>query len=151
MRYLALLFARDLAEETRLTRDKLELEESGTLPISLPLRQVGRYLAEHYPNDDGIEGHAILLRFLVQLLENERIQVPIDFFDKWLNEGHAAVLLDGLDEVANPKLRRRVSRLVDAFTRTYDQCRYVVTSRIVGYTDASRLNEQYSPSTCKVS
>jgi len=150
LRYLALLYARDLAEGTRLMHEKLALAESGALPILLPLRQIGRYLMEHHPNDDGTEGHAILLQFLVEVLKNERIDVPADFFDEWLNGGRAAVLLDGLDEVADPRLRRRVSRLVDAFTRAYDQCRYVVTSRIVGYTDASRLNEGFATTTVRV-
>jgi formylglycine-generating enzyme required for sulfatase activity/energy-coupling factor transporter ATP-binding protein EcfA2 len=149
LRYLALLYARDLAEDTRLVPDKLGLEENGSLPILLPLRQMGRFLAEHQPKDDGTEGHAILLRFLGQLLKNERIDVPADFFDAWLNEGRTTVLLDGLDEVANPDLRRRVARLVDAFTRAYDKCRYLVTSRIVGYTDSSRLSAGYATTTVR--
>jgi formylglycine-generating enzyme required for sulfatase activity/energy-coupling factor transporter ATP-binding protein EcfA2 len=149
LRYLALLYARDLAEDTRLVPDKLGLEENGSLPILLPLRQIGRFLAEHQPKDDGTEGHAILLRFLGQVLKNERIDVPADFFDAWLNEGRATVLLDGLDEVANPDLRRRVARLVDAFTRAYDKCRYIVTSRIVGYTDSSRLSAGYATTTVR--
>ncbi|MCL6512422.1 MAG: SUMF1/EgtB/PvdO family nonheme iron enzyme [Anaerolineae bacterium] len=149
LRYLALLYARDLAEGSRLVTDKLGLAETGALPIFLPLRQIGRYLAEHHPNDDGTEGHAILLQFFVQVLKNERIDVPAAFFDEWLNGGRAAILLDGLDEVADPALRRRVSRLVDAFTRAYPGCRYVVTSRIVGYTDASQLTEGYATTTVR--
>ena len=150
LRYLALLYARDLAEGTRLVDEKLGLGgECGALPIFLPLRQIGRYLAEHHPKDDGTEGHAILLRFFAQMLNNERIEVPATFFDEWLNDGRAAVLLDGLDEVADPDLRRRVSRLVDAFTRAYPRCRHVVTSRIVGYTDASQLSEGYATTTVR--
>jgi len=109
----------------------------------------GRYLAEHHPQDDGTDGHALLLRFLVQWLKNERIEVPPDFFDDWLTTGRAAILLDGLDEVADPGLRRRVAGLVDAFTRAYADCRYVVTSRIVGYSDASRLSEGYATTTVR--
>ena len=149
LRYLALLYARDLAEDTQLVSETLGLDESGSLPILLPLRQIGRYLAEHHPREDGTEGHAILLQFLAQVLKNERIEVPSDFFDAWLTDGRAAVLLDGLDEVADPGLRRRVSRLMDAFTRAYPKCRCVVTSRIVGYTETSRLNEGYATTTVR--
>jgi formylglycine-generating enzyme required for sulfatase activity/energy-coupling factor transporter ATP-binding protein EcfA2 len=144
LRYLALLFARDLAEDSEQVAKKLSIVESGSLPVFLPLRQIGLYLNKHHPKDDGTEGHAILLRFFVQMLEYERIEVEPEFFDDWLKNGKAAVLLDGLDEVADPQLRRRVSRLVDAFTRAYPDCRYVVTSRIVGYTDASQLCEGYA-------
>ncbi|MGH8627275.1 MAG: SUMF1/EgtB/PvdO family nonheme iron enzyme, partial [Gammaproteobacteria bacterium] len=149
LRYLALLYARDLAENTDLVDENLALAEGHALPIFLPLRQIGRYLAEHRPNDDGTEGHAILLEFLAQMLNNERLKVTATFFDVWLNGERAAVLLDGLDEVADPKLRRRVSRLVDAFTRAYPNCRYIVTSRIVGYTDASQLTEGYATTTVR--
>lgn len=149
LRFLALLYARDLAEDTQRVPDKLGLPEAGTLPILFPLRQIGRYLAKHRPKDDGIEGHLVLLQFLVGMLEYERIKVPVDFFDRWLKDGQAAILLDGLDEVADPGLRRRVSRLVDSFTRAYPRCRYVVTSRIVGYTDASRLSEGYASATVR--
>ncbi|MCL4300576.1 MAG: hypothetical protein KJ077_32870 [Anaerolineae bacterium] len=141
LRYLALLYARDLAEHGTLVPDKLDLPESGWLPILLPLRQIGTFLRTR--PDDGTEGHALLLEFLRQSLQNERIPLPEDFFDEWLTHGRAVILLDGLDEVADPDLRRRVSRLVEAFTQAYANCRYVVTSRIVGYTGPARLGEVY--------
>ena len=40
-----------------------------------------------------------------------------------------------------------MARLVESFTRAYPDCRYVVTSRIVGYTAAARLGEQYTTTT----
>ncbi|NCA69346.1 MAG: NACHT domain-containing protein [Sphingobacteriia bacterium] len=149
LRYLGLLYAKDRAEGTGLARENLGLTEPGTLPILMPLRQIGRYLKEHRPKDDGTEGHSLLLQFLTRVLAAERIEVPSDFFDDWLTAGKAAVLLDGLDEIAEPDLRRRVARLVDAFTRAYPECRYVVTSRIRGYTDASRLGEGYATTTVR--
>ena len=66
-----------------------------------------------------------------------------------LQQGGAVILLDGLDEVADPELRRRVARLVEDFTRAYPQCRYIVTSRIVGYTGAARLGENYATTTVR--
>ena len=89
------------------------------------------------------------MNFLFHALENERIRLAGDFFDEWLEEGRAVILLDGLDEVADPDLRRRVSRLVEAFTGAYADCRYVVTSRIVGYTGAARLGEDYKTTTVR--
>jgi predicted NACHT family NTPase len=47
-------------------------------------------------------------------LASERIQLPEDFFDAYLREGRAVILLDGLDEVADPKSRQRVARLVES-------------------------------------
>jgi formylglycine-generating enzyme required for sulfatase activity/energy-coupling factor transporter ATP-binding protein EcfA2 len=149
LRYLTLLYARDQAERTQSVQEKLRIADANVLPIFLPLRNIGSYLAHHHSKDDGTHGHALLLQFLIQTLENERITVKAEFFDEWLTSGRAAILLDGLDEVADPDLRRRVSRLVDAFTRAYPNCRYVVTSRIVGYTDASHLTEGYVTTTVR--
>ncbi len=147
LRYLALLYARDIAERTTLVRDKLGLSESAGLPILLPLRQIGAFLRKQ--DDDGTDGHALLLNFLFKSLRNERLDLPDDFFDRALQQGGAVILLDGLDEVADPDLRRRVAGLVEDFTRAYPQCRYVVTSRIVGYTGAARLGEDYRTTTVR--
>ena len=147
LRYLALLYARDVAEQTTLVRDKLGLSEARRWPILLPLRQIGAFLRQQ--PDDGTGGHALLLDFLFKSLRNERLELPTDFFDETLQQGDAVILLDGLDEVADPELRQRVARLVEGFTRDYPQCRYLVTSRIVGYTGTARLGENYATTTVR--
>ena len=147
LRYLALLYARDLAENSQVVQTQLSAEEPRRLPLLLPLRQLGGYLQNHA--DASIEGHAQLLTFLLGSLQEERIGLPSDFFDHWLQSGNAVILLDGLDEVADPDLRRRVARLVESFTRAYPTCRYVVTSRIVGYTGPARLGEDYTVTTVR--
>jgi formylglycine-generating enzyme required for sulfatase activity/energy-coupling factor transporter ATP-binding protein EcfA2 len=147
LRYLALLYAQDMAEAKPLVQERLGLAEAKVLPILLPLRQIGAFLRHEHGAEDDTEGHALLLRFLLQSLKNERIELPEDFFDRWLTKGQAVILLDGLDEVADPDLRRRVARLVESFTRAYPGCRFVVTSRIVGYTGPARLQEAYTTTT----
>ncbi len=147
LRYVALLYARDLAENSAQVQQQLALAESGFWPILLPLRQIGAFLKAR--PDEGLDGHALLLQFLFRSLKNERIELPADFFDQALKEGQAVILLDGLDEVADPELRRRVSQLVEAFTRAYPACRYVVTSRIVGYSGSARLGEAYATTTIR--
>ncbi len=149
LRYLALLFARDMAEESALVKERLGLDEPGRLPILPPLRKIGAFLKNSGSHDDGTEGHGLLLDFLTRYLKNERIDLPDDFFDHWLRSGKAVVFLDGLDEVADPELRRRVSRLVEAFTRAFPECRYVVASRIVGYIGSARLGENFKTTTIR--
>lgn len=147
LRYLALLYARDLAQATTLVHTKLGLAESGHLPILIPLRRIGAFLQKH--SDESIEGHGLLLDFLHEYLQQERLTLLPDFFDPYLKQGRAVILLDGLDEVAGNDLRRRVARLVEAFTQAYPTCRYVVTSRIVGYTGPARLGEAYATTTVR--
>jgi formylglycine-generating enzyme required for sulfatase activity/energy-coupling factor transporter ATP-binding protein EcfA2 len=149
LRYLALLYARDLAEGGTLIRERLSLEESGYLPVLLPLRRLGAFLQARKPVEEGTEGHLLLLQFLCELLGGERLDLPVDFFDPYLQQGKAVLLLDGLDEVADPDIRRRVSRLVQAFTRAYPACRFVVTSRIVGYIEMVRLEDRFIATTVR--
>ncbi len=145
LRYLALLYARDLAEGSCLVRENLGLEECGSLPVLLALRQVGAFLSS-LP-DNGTQGHAALLDFLLQTMKNARLPLPADFFDEYLESGRAVLLLDGLDEVADPDLRRRSARLVEAFALANPRCRFVITSRIVGYTGAARLGGDFAVAT----
>lgn len=133
LRYLALVYARDMAEKGGWIEPKLSLSESGLLPILLPLRKIGAYLRGK--SEDGTEGHAHLLQFLHQSLANERVRIPDDFFDEYLGNGCAIILLDGIDEVTRGDLRRRVVRLIESFASAYPDCRFVITSRIKGYTN----------------
>ena len=94
--------------------EKLGLDESGLLPMLLPFDRSATFL-RHSPSDG--TGHKQLLDFFRRSLANDRIEVPEDFFDTWLASGKAVVLLDGLDEVADPDLRRRVARLVEGLCR----------------------------------
>ncbi|MCB0157171.1 MAG: SUMF1/EgtB/PvdO family nonheme iron enzyme [Caldilineaceae bacterium] len=148
LRYLALIYARHLsAQGSTLVPDRLGLDEGGLLPILMPLRQIGRYLAQQA--DDGTEGHKRLLDFLLRALAGARIDLPPTFFDVWLEQGNAVVLLDGMDEVADPELRRRTARLIEQFVQAYPHCRYVVTSRKVGYAGAARLGEGFVTTTVR--
>ena len=149
LRYLALTFARDRAEGGSLVRERLCLDESGCLPVLLPLRNLGAFLKSRYPQDEGVEGHGRLLEFLRACLKGERLNVPEDFFDADLADGKAVILLDGMDEVGDADLRRRVARLIEAFAVAYPACRLVVTSRIVGYTGAARLGEEFTTATVR--
>jgi formylglycine-generating enzyme required for sulfatase activity len=149
LRYLAFCYARDRAEGLTIVRDQLGLPESGDLPILLPLRNLGAYLKANYPTDDGTEGHARLLEFLREYLRGERIDIPDDFFDASLTSGRAVVLFDGMDEVGDFELRRRVARTIEAFGGAYPQSRMVVTSRIVGYADVARLGTNFTTTTIR--
>jgi formylglycine-generating enzyme required for sulfatase activity len=149
LRYLALCYARDRAQGLTVVRDRLGLAESGHLPILLPLRNLGAYLKANYPSDDGTEGHQRLLEFLRLYLHGERIDVPDDLFDASLAAGHAVMLFDGMDEVGDFDLRRRVARLIEAFSNNNPQCRIVVTSRIVGYAGPARLGGDFITTTIR--
>ena len=119
------------------------------MPILLPLRQIGQFLKVHHAKNDGTDGHALLLDFLQQTLAHRKVELSSHYFEKALNAGQAVVLLDGMDEVADPTLRARVARLIEDFTLAYPKARFVVTSRIVGYSGAARLSGDYAVTTVR--
>ena len=51
--------------------------------------------------------------------------------------------------MSDTNLRRRLSRLIEALSRAYPACRYVVSSRLVGYTGAARLGEGFTTTTVR--
>jgi hypothetical protein len=61
------------------------------------------------------------------------------FFQQQLAGGACTVLLDGLDEAPDRRVREQMSRLISNITTAYRDCRYVVTSRPVSYTGATVL------------
>lgn len=52
-----------------------------------------------------------------------------------LEQGHALLLIDGLDEIADPALRARFARQLEQIHVAFPDAPIVVTSRIVGYRD----------------
>jgi hypothetical protein len=139
LRYLALTYARDLLGEGGLVARRLELSEQ-RLPILLPLRDFARYLEANHP-DPSTDGPKLLLDYLRTYFTHQDIALPERFFADRLLRGECAVLLDGVDEVADLITRHRVARIIERFTIAYPDNRYVVTSRIVGYTGSAWLGE----------
>ena len=141
LKYLALTYARSYAGESDLVKERLDLEES-LLPILLPLRNFARHLDSN-PTDTTLDGPVLLLDYLRKFFTSQDVTLPERFFADRLQRGNCAVLLDGVDEVADTDMRQRISRMIDRFTISYPDNRYVVTSRIRGYTENARLNEGY--------
>jgi formylglycine-generating enzyme required for sulfatase activity len=147
LRYLALTCARELLGDAGIVERRLQLTER-RLPILLPLRDFARYLQAHYP-DSSTDGPRLLLDYLRTYFANQDIPLPERFFEDRLQRGECSVLLDGVDEVADVPTRHRVARIIERFTIAYPDNRYVVASRIVGYTGAARLGENYATTTAR--
>jgi formylglycine-generating enzyme required for sulfatase activity len=148
--YIALTYARSLRSLTEAgkaggentVQKRLRLNEFDCLPVLLPLRNLGGHLKEKHP-DPGKDGPAILLNYLFEYYQNQSIALPEKFFDAALEKGKAVLLLDGMDEVAEAKTRQRVARLIEKFAERYPECRFIVTSRVVGYEGAARIGAEF--------
>ncbi|RLC60169.1 MAG: hypothetical protein DRI80_11300, partial [Chloroflexota bacterium] len=120
LKYLALAFA----EGPEATRERLGLDEV-RLPILIPLNEYALALRE----EPDLSPTDFLPRYF------RRLGLPDlgPLLSRVLERGQAALLLDGLDEVASPEERRALAVMVRQLAAAYPRNRFVVTSRIAGY------------------
>jgi hypothetical protein len=80
----------------------------------------------------GVTWAGLLDAFLAQPIGKH---LPREHLLKLMGEGHALVMLDGLDEVGDLQVRRDLRDAVQDGLRRFGQCPSLFTSRIVGYDD----------------
>lgn len=102
------------------------------LPILLYLRDVREAIAEN-PKQD-------LAALLEQHPKIHALSPPPQWFQQQLTQRNCLVMLDGLDEVANPDQRLLVSAWVDQQIQTYPNAVFILTSRPYGYRSAPLVN-----------
>ncbi|MBC7259351.1 MAG: SUMF1/EgtB/PvdO family nonheme iron enzyme [Chloroflexi bacterium] len=132
LRHMALAFARGEAA------DRLDWTGDPLLPILVPLRNFGRFLADNrkeYTNPAPLA----LRKFIEDYFAEHDLLLPPDFFHRRLNAGKCLVLLDGLDEVADRDLRATVAQMVNAFINHYKKTgnRFGLASRPRGYEEVA--------------
>ena len=82
--------------------------------------------------------------FLTKAIEKDLhrwgLASPPGWINQQLNKKGCLILLDGLDEVANPETRRCVVEWVQRQMSAYHTCRFVMTSRPYGYIENELSN-----------
>lgn len=119
--------------------DELGLGER--LPILLPLSAYANQLAEK---------DVPLLEFAAAHPTGCGLALPLsDLLDRALAQGKALLLLDGLDEVRDSRLRRVVVDRLQDFCSRYRRAgnRLVLTSRIVGYREVRPTGDGWQEAT----
>ena len=117
MSYFSVIIAQDKAESLGLN------PEVDWLPILIRMRDYVRQddlnILEYY-------------RFFCQKSLSVS-SLPEGFFEHWLQDGRALILLDGLDEVVEEGKRHEIVQKIENFLGSYDQNRVIITSRPAGY------------------
>ncbi|NMG10997.1 NACHT domain-containing protein [Brasilonema sp. UFV-L1] len=115
MRYFALKLARQQFQELGL-HTQTEL-----LPILIEIRKLAA------------QSNINLLAYLQDCTPFKKI--PNGFFDYWLEQGKAVILLDGLDEIADSNKRSQIAKHIYTFFKQerYAQNYVIITSRPAGY------------------
>jgi HEAT repeat protein/uncharacterized protein YneR len=117
MSYFTVMLAREQPQELGLAA------ETDWLPILIRIRDLSRY-------------SDISLLEYVQQFARTNLSVnplPTGFFEYWLDDGRALILLDGLDEVAESGKRDEIIRKIECFLGQFDKNRAIITSRPAGY------------------
>ena len=105
--------------------------EADTVPVLVTLRDFARWL----PSAGSRPEPRTLWDFIVSRLTAQNLAFAAEPLHARLEDGQAAVLLDGLDEVPSAAQRTLVRDAVTAFARRYPLCRLVVTCRTLSYQD----------------
>ncbi|MFF9333700.1 NACHT domain-containing protein [Streptomyces albogriseolus] len=78
-----------------------------------------------------------MVAFLESICRNPyNVEPPAGAIEYLLSSGRALVIFDGLDELTDTSLRRKVSEFVESFVYRYPSVPVLVTSRRVGYSEA---------------
>jgi formylglycine-generating enzyme required for sulfatase activity len=100
------------------------------LPVFLPLRNLSKL-------DQGLDV------FIQQQLADKFLKTAPGFGERLLKRENLLLLLDGLDEVADPDQRQQVAEWIMDALRYHPSCRFVVTCRFAGYIPKVRLGENF--------
>ncbi|USX48409.1 NACHT domain-containing NTPase [Lentzea sp. HUAS12] len=115
-----------------------DVAADGQVPFLLVLREFATSFDE---------GGRDLLHYLEKVCQAPyNVKPPRDGVEYLLRTGRAVVILDGLDELVQTELRRRVVSLVEGFAHLYPLVPILVTARKVGYEDAPLSTDLFVPS-----
>ncbi|NET31537.1 MAG: hypothetical protein F6K19_05995 [Cyanothece sp. SIO1E1] len=109
--------------ESNALRGKLYLPPSICLPIIIRIRDLARH-----PD-------LSILEFVQEFAQKDLVVTRnlTGFFEYYLEQGNALILLDGLDEVADVAQRYKVVEKIEAFLNQFEYCPAIITSRPAGY------------------
>jgi formylglycine-generating enzyme required for sulfatase activity len=132
-------FLRRIAQECCSPSGDLKLPD-GAFPVFLRIAELEEHLAtcierKHHGAPATAEDPEWLLHFL----ESRKWGLDAEYFDNKLHEERTMVLLDGLDEAPDRRVRERMARLFENATQRYPECRFVVTTRPGAYQDRATL------------
>ncbi|MGK7925891.1 MAG: NACHT domain-containing NTPase, partial [Spirulina sp.] len=117
MSYFAVTLASKNSEILGLTPDL------DVLPILIRIRDLAR------------RSQSAIIEYVKEFAEKSMAvkPLPVGFFEHWLEDGRALILLDGLDEVVEESKRYNVIQRMENFLGQYHHNRAIVTSRPAGY------------------
>ena len=131
----------ELGDDPLAAKERLAIDDR-TFPVFVRISELSQHLKRCGDDSSTPKGNttaAWLPHFLSTTSLEGSCRLDEDYFRQRLEQGECTVLLDGLDEAPDRRLRERVSRLIENVTKAYSGCRFVVTSRPAAYTGEAVL------------
>ena len=139
LKFIALVLAQsEITSDSTLAVSKLSIAEPLPIPFFVSLWDLSDFIKQ-----TGISEKRAIPEFIISRLADYNIQISADELEKILKSGNCCLLFDGLDEVLTEQGRALVSRLLEKFVSQYAGNRYVVTSRVRGYTGDTILKNEF--------
>lgn len=115
----------------------LPLDEPSPMPILIPLSALARTLRDGCAEVNGAGLWRVLLRTMKQVFGEEKAGV----FQHLLDRERCVLLLDGLDEEPNQKIRKQIVSVVNSVLHYWGQNLIVLSSRPFGYQAVASLTD----------
>ena len=125
-----------LAGRSEPLQARYDVQPDRRLPILVVLRRYSDALKD--------DPDVSLLDYIVRNLRAELSLPHLDqaFLEYYLESGEAILLFDGMDELPNPRFKKKVRDRVHCLLNTYPGNTAIVTSRIVGYENPYRFDDK---------
>lgn len=132
--YICYTFAKEYSKIE--TNHNSEIKNSKIKDLKIPIRIILRHfeVARNKIPHLGIFDYICLEIKSIMSARDEECRYAVEYM---LSLGKAYLAFDGLDEILNTSSRRDIVVMVSTFCDQYPLCPVIVTSRLVGYEDAS--------------
>lgn len=140
--YMTTILSQSFLSDPSYIKTKLGLDEFSILPIPFKFRDLSRFLVEK-SEEKSSETTTVFLDFLYSYFGSQQISLPEQFFESYLERGKGFILGDGFDEITDRQIRNRIARIIENVSNRYANCRFSISSRIVGYSGAGTLSSGF--------
>ncbi len=140
MKLVACVLAKDcLAKKGTLRKKHLGLSVKQPAPIPIFIRLAAlASIFDGKTKQKSIKGN--FHQFIMEYIKEDCGEAEAKILERKLNENKCALLLDGLDEVADPKARKQIIDCVNSALHRWGDNLVLITSRPFGFNDVADLN-----------
>lgn len=139
LKFIALILAQSkIADDPMIALTKLSLPEPLPIPFFISLWDLSDFIKRNE-----VAENVAILNFIIHRLADFGIEMAEEKLETVLKSGNCCFLFDGLDEVPTEQGRALISRLLESFVSRYSENRFVVTSRVRGYTGDTILKNEF--------